>query len=49
MPPLPGTVIGKTCEGRPVTSAEIEAAAKEMQERLQLMMTTGACSAILVN
>jgi hypothetical protein len=44
----PETVIGETCEGRPVTWAEIEAAAKDMREWLQLKMTTGACSAGLI-
>jgi hypothetical protein len=48
MPPLPDTIIGETCEGRPVTLAEIEAAAKDMREWLQLKMTTGACSAGLI-
>jgi len=48
MPPLPETFIGGTCEGRAVTWAEIEAAAKEMREWLRLKMTTGACFAGLV-
>jgi hypothetical protein len=48
MPPSPDTILGETCEGRPVTWAEIEAAAKDMREWLQLKMTTGACSAGLI-
>lgn len=34
MSPLPEAIIGETCEGHPVTWAEIEAAAKEMRESL---------------
>jgi hypothetical protein len=48
MSPPPETIIGETCEGRPVTWAEIEAAAQKVREWLQLKLTTGACSAGLV-
>jgi len=48
MPPLPETVAGETCEGRPVTWAEIEATAKEMREWLKFKTTTGGLSAGLV-
>lgn len=48
MRPPPETIIGVTCEGRPVTWADFETAAMDMREWLQLKMTTGACSAGLV-
>jgi hypothetical protein len=48
MPPLSTTIVGKTCEGRPVIWAEIEAADKDIREWLQLKMRTGACCAGLV-
>jgi hypothetical protein len=44
MPPLPETIIGKTCEGRDVTLAEIEAVANDVREWLKLKTTSGSCS-----
>jgi hypothetical protein len=48
MPPLPETIIGKTCEGQDETWAEIEAAAEDVREWLKLKMTSGSCSTGLV-
>lgn len=49
MPPLPETIIGKTCEDKDATWAEIEAAAKDVREWLRLKMTSGSCSNGLVD
>lgn len=44
----PDAIVGKTCEGRAVTWAEIEEATRTSREWLELKTTTGACSAGLV-
>ena len=44
MPPPPETIVGKTCEGQDVTWPEIEAAAADVREWLNLKMTSGSCS-----
>ena len=49
MPPPPGTIIGKTCEGQDVTWAKVEAAAKDVREWLDLKMTSGSYSTGLVH
>lgn len=48
MPRLPETIIGETCEGQDVTWAEIEAAAEDVREWLDLKMTSGSYSTGLV-
>src|SRR5437660_5677 len=44
----PETVVGQTCEGLPVTLAELNAAADKMQEWLKLKSTMGSFSDIIV-
>ncbi len=44
----PEAVVGKTCEGRPVTWTQIETAEREMRELLELKTTTGSFSVGLV-
>ncbi len=45
---LPDTVVGTTCEGDPVTCADLDRAAQEVREWLRLKTTTGACSASFI-
>jgi hypothetical protein len=44
MTPQRTTVVGQTCEGKPVTWGQIERAVEEMRECLKLKTTTGAFS-----
>src|SRR6266516_240969 len=41
---LPDTVVGTTCEGDPVTCADLDRAAQDVREWLRLKTITGACS-----
>lgn len=48
MLPAAESIIGESCEGQDVSWAQIEAAAKEVREWLELKLTSGSCSTSLV-